>query len=188
MIVIIDYGGGNLQSVKNALDRLGALSLISDDPKVIAQADKVIFPGQGHFGACMRALHEKELVDCVREAALSKPFLGICVGLQILFERSEEDIDIQGLGIFKGEVRKFSSGQTLPHIGWNLVGNAYYYFSNSYYCAPEETDCIVGAATYGGETFASIIQKDKLLAVQFHPEKSGEEGMKILKCFVEASC
>jgi imidazole glycerol-phosphate synthase subunit HisH len=188
MIVIIDYGGGNLQSVKNALDRLGAPSLISNDPQVILNADKVIFPGQGHFGACVQALHEKDLFDVVRQTALTKPFLGICVGMQLLFERSEEALGVRGLGILKGEVRKFRMGQILPQMGWNRVGVAFYYFANSYYCVPEDPDNIAATATYEREVFAAIVRKDKLLAVQFHPEKSGEEGMKILKRFVEGPC
>jgi imidazole glycerol-phosphate synthase subunit HisH len=190
MIVIIDYGGGNLQSVKNALDRLGVPSVITDDRETILKADKVIFPGQGHFGACIKALQEKGLFDSVREAARTKPFLGICVGMQLLFERSEEAVSIPGLGVLKGEVKKFKAGQKLPQMGWNQVrgekefDEKFYYFANSYYCVPEEMSCVSATAFYK-ERFVCAIKKGKLLAVQFHPEKSGMEGMKILERFVK---
>jgi len=191
MIVIIDYGAGNLQSVKNALDRLGVPSVISDDREVILNADKVIFPGQGHFGACVRALKKKGLFDLIREVACTKPFLGICVGMQLLFERSEEAASVLGLGVLKGEVKKFSCGQKLPQMGWNQVHSArlecfdekFYYFANSYYCVPEEEEYILAKGFYG-ESFVCAVQKGQLLAVQFHPEKSGKEGMKILESFV----
>jgi imidazole glycerol phosphate synthase glutamine amidotransferase subunit len=188
--VIIDYGSGNLLSVKNALDRLGAPSIITDDREAIINADQVIFPGQGHFGACIQALHEKGLFDSVREAARTKPFLGICVGMQLLFERSEEAVGIAGLGILRGEVKKFKIGQKLPQMGWNMVygdkefDEKFYYFANSYHCVPKEIRCVSATAFYG-EPFVSVVKKDKLLAVQFHPEKSGEEGMKILERFVK---
>ncbi len=191
MIVIIDYGAGNLQSVKNALDRLGVSSVITDDREVILKADKVIFPGQGHFGACVTALMEKGLFDVIREVACTKPFLGICVGMQLLFERSEEAVGISGLGILKGEVKRFGPGQKLPQMGWNRVQSTdkerfdgqFYYFANSYFCVPEEEECILARGFYG-ESFVCAVEKGQLLAVQFHPEKSGREGMKILESFV----
>lgn len=191
MIVIIDYGAGNLRSVKNALDRIGVPSLITDDRDVILKAEKVIFPGQGHFGACVDALKEKGLFDVIREAACTKPFLGICVGMQLLFEKSEETVGISGLGILKGEVKKFSLGQKLPQMGWNRVQSVdkdrfdgqFYYFANSYFCVPEEEECVLAKSFYG-ESFACVVAKGQLLAVQFHPEKSGQEGMKILESFV----
>ena len=189
MIVIIDYDAGNLQSVKNALDRLGVTSLITDDKEAILKADKVIFPGQGHFGACVAALKEKGLFEVVREVARTKPFLGICVGMQLLFESSEEAIGVAGLGILKGVVKKFTSGKKLPQIGWNCVqglDGQFYYFANSYYCIPEDKDCILATSFYG-ESFVCAVKRGELLAVQFHPEKSGWEGMKILESFVRGN-
>jgi imidazole glycerol phosphate synthase glutamine amidotransferase subunit len=190
MIVIIDYGAGNLRSVKNALDRMGVSSLITDEKELILKADKVIFPGQGHFGACVAALKEKGLFDLIRDVACAKPFLGICVGMQLLFETSEEAVGISGLGILKGKVKKFSLGQKLPQMGWNRVqsrdierlDDQFYYFANSYFCVPEEEKCILARGFYG-EPFVCAVEKGELLAVQFHPEKSGREGMKILEYF-----
>jgi imidazole glycerol phosphate synthase glutamine amidotransferase subunit len=191
MIAIINYGAGNLRSVKNALDRIGVPSLITDDKEVILKADKVIFPGQGHFGASVAALKEKGLFDVIREVACTKPFLGICVGMQLLFEKSEEAVGTSGLGILKGEVKKFSLGQKLPQMGWNRVQSAdierfdgqFYYFANSYFCVPKEEGDILAKGFYG-ESFVCAVEKGQLLAVQFHPEKSGREGMKFLESFV----
>ncbi len=190
MIAIVDYGAGNLQSVKNALDRLGIESVVTDDPNDLLNADKVIFPGQGHFGACVKALQEKGLFEVVRQAAMKKPFLGICVGMQLLFERSEEAPGIAGLGVLKGEVKLFGKGQKLPQMGWNKTeGQAdfcgeFYYFANSYCCFPEDADSIAATSFYG-ESFVSAVEKGNLLAVQFHPEKSGPAGMKILERFAK---
>jgi imidazole glycerol phosphate synthase glutamine amidotransferase subunit len=191
MIAIIDYGAGNLQSVKNALDRIGVLSLITDDPAAILNADKVIFPGQGHFGSCVLALQEKGLFNVIKEAAATKPFLGICIGMQLLFEKSEEAKGVLGLGILKGEVRKFSMGQKLPQIGWNqlhsidneYLNGKFYYFANSYHCIVQEETHVLARAFYG-ESFVCAVEKGPLLAVQFHPEKSGPVGMKLLESFV----
>lgn len=196
MIAIIDYGAGNLQSVKNALDRLEVPSLITDRREAILKADKVIFPGQGHFGACVAALQKKELFDIVREVACAKPFLGICIGMQLLFERSEEAAGVSGLGIFKGGVKQFSCAQKRPQMGWSLVqsrdkkrfSEQFYYFANSYICVPEDKDCILAEGFYG-EPFVCAVTKGQLIAVQFHPEKSGEQGMNILERFVRGeSC
>jgi imidazole glycerol phosphate synthase glutamine amidotransferase subunit len=191
MIVIIDYGGGNLQSVKNALDRIGVTSLITDDKDTILAADKVIFPGQGHFGASVTALKEKGLFEVIQEVASTKPFFGICVGMQLLFEKSEEAIGIPGLGVLKGEVKKFCAGQKLPQMGWNQVQSTdketmdgqFYYFANSYHCVPEDEGCILSRGFYG-EPFVCAVKKGQLLAVQFHPEKSGKEGIQLLASFV----
>lgn len=194
--MIIDYGAGNLQSVKNALDRLGVPSLITDDREAILKADRVIFPGQGHFGACVAALQEKKLFDVIREVACTKPFLGICIGMQLLFERSEEAVGVSGLGIFKGEVKQFGLEHKRPQMGWNRVRSRdktwvceqFYYFANSYFCVLEDEDCILAEGFYG-ESFVCAVAKGQLIAVQFHPEKSGEQGMKILERFVRGeSC
>lgn len=191
MTVIIDYDGGNVQSVKNAVDKLGYPSVISADREMILNADNIIFPGQGHFGACIAALKEKGLVDVVREVARTKPFLGICVGMQLLFERSEEAIHISGLGILEGEVKKFSQGQKLPQMGWNKAHSRdkgrfdgkYFYYANSYYCVPKNKAVVLATSDYGGP-FACAIANKKLFAVQFHPEKSGMAGINVLGSFL----
>jgi imidazole glycerol-phosphate synthase subunit HisH len=187
MIVIVDYGAGNLQSVKNALDKLNVDSLITDDREAILNAEKVIFPGQGHFGACVSALIQKGLFEVIKEVALNKPFLGICVGMQLLFERSAEAPGVPGLGILEGEVIRFKEGQKLPQIGWNQVqcleGRQFFYFAHSYYCVPEDKKIIAGSALYT-EPFACIVAKNQLLAVQFHPEKSGKQGLLFLDNFL----
>lgn len=191
MIAIIDYGAGNLRSVKNALDRIGTSSFITDDKEYIQNTDKLIFPGQGHFGACVQALKGKGLFDLIRDAASTKPFLGICVGMQLLFESSEEAPGIAGLGVLKGSVKKFSHGQKLPQMGWNQVHSTdkthfdgqFFYFANSYYCIPEEKENVLATSVYG-EPFTCAIKKGQLLAVQFHPEKSGREGLKLLESFI----
>ena len=142
----------------------------------------------------MAALKEKELFEVIREVACTKPFLGICVGMQLLFESSEEAIGVAGLGVLKGVVKKFTSGKKLPQIGWNRVQSKdkegldgqFYYFANSYYCIPEEEDCILATSFYG-EPFVCAVKRGELLAVQFHPEKSGCEGMKILESFVRGN-
>jgi imidazole glycerol phosphate synthase glutamine amidotransferase subunit len=190
MIIIVDDGAGNLQSVKNALDKLGTSSLITDDREAILNADKVIFPGQGHFGSCVLALREKGLFDVIREVAMSKPFLGICVGMQLLFEESEEAPGIAGLAILRGEVKRFKEGQKLPQIGWNQIESIhgldrqFFYFAHSYYCVPEDKKIITGSASYT-ESFPCMIETGKLLAVQFHPEKSGRQGLILLDKFIK---
>lgn len=191
MIAIIDYGAGNLQSVKYALDRIGVKSIITDDKHVIQGVDQIIFPGQGHFGACMRALQDKELLEVICEAACEKPFLGICLGMQILFESSQEAEGIPGLGLMKGKVTRFNKGQKLPQVGWNqvcspgceLLNGKYYYFTHSYYCDTGDAECILAKSNYG-EPFVCAVKKGRLMAVQFHPEKSGRDGMQLLEGFV----
>ncbi len=193
MITIIDYGAGNLQSVKNALHKLGFESIITDDKETILNAEKVIFPGQGHFGDCVRSLKEKGLFEAVREAAAHTPFLGICVGMQLLFEKSEEEPFARGLGILNGEVKRFKKAQKLPQMGWNQVQSSdsaldqkFFYFAHSYYCVPEDQTIVTTTATYS-ESFACVIETGKLLAVQFHPEKSGKQGLILLEKFARSS-
>ena len=189
MIVIIDYGGGNVRSVKNALDRLGVISEITCDKTAIMNAERIIFPGQGHFGTCMEVLQKRGLVDCIREAANTKPFLGICVGMQLLFDGSEEAADVPGLGVLKGQVKKFSVARKVPHMGWNRVDSPgtmnghYYYFAHSYYCMLDEPGDTAATTDYE-EQFVSAVVKGELLAVQFHPEKSGPAGMALLRRFI----
>ena len=198
MIAIIDYGAGNLQSVKKAFDFIGAESVITNDPKVILSADKILLPGVGSFGDAMDSMHKNGLVEIVKECALSgKPFLGICLGLQLLFEESEESPGVKGLGIFKGKIKKFSSdmGLKIPHIGWNsleikqkdtlfkdIPENAYVYFVHSYYLHAEDENDIACVTNYGID-FHSAVGKNNIFATQFHPEKSGDVGLQILRNF-----
>lgn len=189
MITIVDYDAGNLKSICNMLDFLGEEYKISSNPKEIESADRIIFPGQGHFAQAMKNLEEKGLVDSIKKAVQNNAkFLGICLGLQILFEKSEEAPDIQGLGIIKGEVKKFVGIKT-PQIGWNKIKTTsnnsfldedYFYFVNSYYVVPEDESVISSTCSYGLD-FAASIEYKNLVAVQFHPEKSSDAGIKFFK-------
>lgn len=198
MIAIIDYGAGNLQSVKKALDFIGAESVITDNPETINACDKILLPGVGSFGDAMASMNKKGLVETVKQNALSgKGFLGICLGLQLLFEESEESPGVQGLGIFKGKIRKFPSdmGLKIPHIGWNsleinqkdtlfkgISENSYVYFVHSYYLEAEDLNDVATITNYGID-FHSAVGKGNIFATQFHPEKSGDVGLQILKNF-----
>ena len=198
MIAIVDYGAGNLQSVKKALDFIGTENIITNDPQVILSADKILLPGVGSFGDAMDSMHKSGLVETVKECALSgKPFLGICLGLQLLFEESEESPGVKGLGIFKGKIRKFPSdmGLKIPHIGWNSLSikqndtlfkgipeNSYVYFVHSYYLEAEDLEDVATVTNYGID-FHSAVGKNNVFATQFHPEKSGDVGLQILKNF-----
>ena len=171
------------------LDFLGEKYQISSDAKTIESAQRIIFPGQGHFAQAMKKLEDKNLVEPIKKAvANDAKFLGICLGLQILFEKSEEAPGISGLGIIKGEVKKFTQGK-IPQIGWNKIATTknnsylnddYFYFVNSYYVVPEDETIISSKSTYGIEFAASIEQKN-LTAVQFHPEKSSDAGISFFK-------
>ncbi len=198
MIAIIDYGAGNLQSVKKALDFIGAESVITDSPEIINSCDKILLPGVGSFGDAMDSMNEKGLCETVKENALSgKPFLGICLGLQLLFEESEESPGVKGLGIFKGKIKKFPNdmGLKIPHIGWNSLEicqkdtlfkdvpeNSYVYFVHSYYLHAEEANDVATVTNYGID-FHSAVGKNNIFATQFHPEKSGDVGLQILRNF-----
>lgn len=197
MIAVIDYGAGNLHSVKNALDYLGAESVITSSSTEILKADKVILPGVGSFGDAMRRLEEKKLTESIKRAADgTKPFLGICLGLQLLFESSEESPGVDGLGIFKGSVVKIPEhGLKIPHMGWNNISltkksrilpqnKPYVYFVHSYYInAQDKSD--VSAYTEYGERLDVAVERGNVFATQFHPEKSGEVGLGILKRFLD---
>jgi|TARA_B100001971_G_C18223324_1_gene558681 glutamine amidotransferase len=198
MIAIIDYGAGNLRSVKNALDYLKVDSIITSNPNDIKKAEKLILPGVGSFGDTINSLEEKTLIKTIKEQIKNKkPYLGICLGLQILFEGSEESPDAKGLGIFKGDVKRFKELK-VPQIGWNSINiknkkskllkgietNSYFYFVHSYYVEPKDKSIILTKTDYG-VNFVSGIEKDNIFAVQFHPERSGDIGLKILKNFVE---
>ena len=186
MIAIIDYKAGNLTSVRNAFSALRQESVITSDPEIIRKADYVVFPGVGAAFSAMENLRKLKLTEVVKEVAVGgKPFLGICLGMQILFEHSEEDGGVELLGVLPGNVKKFSSaaGCKIPEIGWNKVNKAdEYYFVHSYYA--ETGDFTVGRAAYAGVEFSAAVRRDNLLACQFHPEKSGKAGLKLLESFL----
>lgn len=200
MIAVIDYDAGNLRSVEKALIKVGADPVITRDPDVIRKADKVILPGVGAFGEAMEKLERFGLIDAIHEAVDSgKPFLGICLGLQLMFEYSEETPGCKGLSIFEGGILKIPAkdGLKVPHIGWNslnITENAklfqglpkepYVYFVHSYYLKAKDPQIVAASTEYGVEIHASV-EKGNVFACQFHPEKSGDVGMKILKNFVE---
>ena len=185
MIAIVDYTAGNLTSVKNAFDALGVETVVTRDPAVIASADRVVFPGVGAAASAMANLKELGLVDAVKAAAGSgRPFLGICLGMQILFEPSEEDGGVDTLGILRGRVRRFPDvpGCKVPEIGWNSVEGTgaagEFYFVHSYYAeVVPETNLV---SEYAGVKFTAMVAKGSLWACQFHPEKSGRLGLDLL--------
>lgn len=197
MIIIVDYGAGNLKSVEKALLFLGEEVKITSDAKEILAADKIILPGVGAFGDAMEKLNSTGLADTIREAVKRQiPLLGICLGLQLLFESSEESPGVQGLSILKGSIRRIpdKAGFKVPHIGWNslkinpdsrlfrgIPQEAYVYFVHSYYLQAEEP--IVAAKTDYVTEIHAAVEKETVFACQFHPEKSGEIGLKILKNF-----
>lgn len=200
MIAIIDYDAGNLKSVEKALLSLGQECVVTRDFKEIEQADKVILPGVGSFGQAMEQLKKFELDKVLKEIPDSgKPFLGICLGLQLLFERSEESEGVEGLGILKGEILRIpdKEGLKIPHIGWNsldLQGNGrlfagleehpYVYFVHSYYLKAVEESIVKATTDYSVRIHASV-EQGNIFACQFHPEKSGSVGLQILKNFAE---
>ncbi|MCX7017121.1 MAG: imidazole glycerol phosphate synthase subunit HisH [Candidatus Sumerlaeota bacterium] len=198
MIAIVDYGMGNLRSVEKALQRLGFDARISSDPRAIERAERVVLPGVGAFGDGIEGLRSRGLIDVVKEAARSgRPFLGICVGLQLLFDSSEESPGAPGLGVIAGEVRRFRVNLKVPHMGWNklevrpgsrLLGalppEPYVYFVHSYAVYPDDAGVVAAEAEYGGR-FTAAIERGNLFATQFHPEKSQSVGLGILKTFGE---
>lgn len=189
MIAVIDYGAGNVGSVKKALDFLEVKNKITCNPEDIARAERIVLPGVGSFGDAMKNLEKRGLINPIKESIKDgKPFLGICLGMQILFEKSDESPGVKGLSIFEGEVVKFKKGK-VPQIGWNRIntdkteflGNGgFVYFVNSYYVIPKDISIVASNTDYGVVEFVSAIQKDNVLAVQFHPEKSGIYGLEIL--------
>ncbi len=200
MIAIVDYGMGNLRSVSKALDHLGAPNKITSDPREIETADRLILPGVGAFGECVRGVRSRGLESAIQNfVATGRPFLGICVGMQILAETSEESPDERGLGLVKGSVPKFKPGLKIPHMGWNTIrrenGSAlfrgipddpHFYFVHSYYVRPQGKDAgTIAAVCDYGETFPAAIEKRNIFATQFHPEKSQTWGLKLLRNFAE---
>ena len=200
MICVIDYGMGNLRSVSKALEKLGETVEVSDRPPTLEKADKIVLPGVGAFGDGCRELQKKGFFDPLRQALLrEKPFLGICLGMQLLFEESEENPGVKGLGIFKGKVRRFQDPQIkVPHMGWNemkirdpkspafqgVSDRSFFYFVHSFYPAPRENSIVLGTCEYGSEEFAAFVGKGSIWASQFHPEKSQDTGLQILRNFV----
>ncbi len=197
-IAIIDYGMGNVRSVQKAIEYVAPndYCVLTNNLNTIAEADRVVFPGQGAMGACMSALNEHKLKEVIKKAAKEKPFLGICLGLQLLFDFSEENNGTKGLSIIPGNVIKFKNNELkIPHMGWNKVkqinnhplwsnieDNSRFYSVHSYYVKEDNKSCVTGTTKYGIK-FTSAIATDKLFAVQFHPEKSQRDGLQLLKNF-----
>ncbi len=200
MVAIIDYDAGNLRSVEKALEALGAETVVTRDPDVIAGGSRVILPGVGSFGDAMERLNQYGLPDVIRRTISDrKPFLGICLGLQLLFEESQESPGVSGLGILKGKILKIppAEGLKIPHMGWNSLelrqgsrlfagirNQEYVYFVHSYYLKAEEESQVAATTWYGTEIHAAV-EAGNVFACQFHPEKSGDAGLRILKNFLE---
>ena len=200
MICIIDYGMGNLRSVQKAFEKVGHEAIVSGDPADVAAADKVILPGVGAFEDAMAEIRQRRLLAPVLEAISSgKPFLGICLGLQLLFDVSYEHGEHRGLGVLPGAVVRFElpPEYSVPHMGWNQISiprrppilegidqGTYFYFVHSYYVAPRDRD-VIGAETDYGIRFCSMVWRGNMFATQFHPEKSQKDGLRILKNFAE---
>lgn len=208
-VTVVDTGSGNLRSVAKALAHVGAAPTITDDPARIRRAERLVVPGQGAFGPFVAAMHERGIEDALREAIASgRPFLGICLGLQVLFEASEEEGGAAGLGVLPGQVRRFrpsQPSQKVPHMGWNQVqrppesahaadepllrgiaDGAYFYFVHSYYAAPEDPAIESLRCSYGAP-FTAAVRRDNLFACQFHPEKSQAAGLRLLHNFARAT-
>ena len=186
MVAVVDYRAGNLTSVRLAFAALGVEALVTDDPSAIARADRIVFPGVGAAGSAMANLERLSLRPAI-EGAVERgvPFLGICLGMQILFETSEEDGGVETLGLIPGRVRRFPDcpGCKIPQMGWNQVnGAAEYYFVHSYYA--ELGEFTIGETEYAGVKFTSAVRKGNIVATQFHPEKSGRVGLEFLKRFL----
>ncbi|PKL52457.1 MAG: imidazole glycerol phosphate synthase subunit HisH [Nitrospira bacterium HGW-Nitrospira-1] len=196
MIAIVDYGMGNLKSVEKGFKKVGVDAIVTSNPVVVDNAEAIVLPGVGAFKDCIRNLSDLSLTESVVTSInKGKPFLGICLGLQVLFSESEEFGTCKGLDIFRGKVVRFQKGLKVPHMGWNTVriinrppilsdieDNSFFYFVHSFYVAPEEKDVIATTTDYG-TTFASMVWKDNIFATQFHPEKSQELGLKVLAGF-----
>lgn len=200
MIAIIDYGMGNIHSVKKALELYGAKIKVSNNPKEIAACSKLVLPGVGAFGDAMQELEKQGLAKLIKDMIKDKkPFLGICLGMQLLFEKSEEANKVKGLGIIKGEVKKFTGSKLkVPHMGWNqirrkteicpllkdIAEGSFVYFCHSYYPQPKDAS-VISATTDYGRDFASVVRQDNVYGAQFHPEKSQAIGLKMLENFVK---
>jgi glutamine amidotransferase len=199
MIAIIDYGMGNLRSVSKALEYLGASCKLCSKGKDLARATKVILPGVGAFGDAMKELRSRGFIEPIHELVARKTkLMGVCLGLQLFFEKSEENPGVKGLGVFQGAVRKFrSTGVKVPHMGWNdlkvlkkhpllegIPNGEYFYFVHSFCGKPAARSLTLASCRYGREDFSAVIGNDHVFATQFHPEKSQEAGLRILKNFI----
>ncbi len=200
-VALIDYGAGNLRSVANALHALGVQPVMAASPEDLSDATHLVLPGVGSFGDCMAQLEDRRLLSAIRDwVAAGKPYFGICLGYQILFDSSEETPGVAGLGIVPGVVRRFTQtpGLKIPHMGWNsalprtpdsgnwagLGAEPYFYFVHSYFPVPENPEVIAAETTYGADTFAAAIELPNLLACQFHPEKSQDAGIRLIRNFL----
>jgi imidazole glycerol-phosphate synthase subunit HisH len=197
MIAIVDYGMGNLKSVTNAFCQLGADVTITRDRAVIGASSAIVLPGVGAFGKCIENLKGLGLFEFIRALLLDgKRYLGICLGMQVLFESSEEAPGIEGMGLMRGTVARFTGNVKVPHMGWNSIevlkdvevlrgirNEEFFYFVHSYYCQPKED--VVATRTAYGTPFASSVQKGRIFACQFHPEKSQVVGLRLLRNFVD---
>ena len=198
MIAIFDYGAGNLRSVENTLDSIGARYEIVSDADGLRQADRIILPGVGHFGQLIRSIDSLGVRETFRERiADGVPFLGICLGMQALFESSEEAPELNGLAVYPGEVRRFASGARVPHMGWNELelqgrprllrevgARPYVYFAHSYYVPAEAAGERAAAICEYGIRYAAAIESENVFGVQFHPEKSGDLGQQVVRNFL----
>lgn len=198
MIAIIDYGAGNIRSIEKALEHVGAVVEVTDDPTAVASAQAVVLPGVGSGGAAMARMRQRGLDDAIRQATQQgKPFLGICLGMQLLADHHAEG-EVDGLGLFRGEVRRIPHGPKIPHMGWNQVRplharlpifasipeDAYFYFAHSYYVEPQDQQGVAAVTDYGSP-YCSVIVTERVWGTQFHPEKSGSVGLQLLKNFVK---
>ena len=195
-VAIIDYGVGNLRSVEKALAATGCEAIVSGDEKVLRAAERLVLPGVGAFAACMKALTERGFDQLVLEKVREgTPLLGVCVGMQLLFDQSEEFGSTPGLGLLKGSVRRFTGDLVVPHIGWNRIHQttehtlfdgvdegAFCYFVHSFYCEPIDSGVVVGETEYGVR-YASVVARGNICGVQFHPEKSQDVGLRMLRNF-----
>lgn len=195
-VAIIDYGVGNLRSVEKAFAAVGVDAIVTGDAETLRTSERLVLPGVGAFGACMRELNRHGFIDLITERAIQgTPLLGVCVGMQMLFEESSEFGNTKGLGLLKGSVKRFSNDLTVPHVGWNQVSlkslngllndipdDSFFYFVHSYYCEPSIADMIAGETDYGVR-FTSVVAEKNVCGVQFHPEKSQAAGLKLLKNF-----
>jgi glutamine amidotransferase len=195
MIAVIDYGAGNLRSIRRALESAGAETTVTSDPDVVVAADAVVLPGVGHAGHAIDRLRELGMTDAIsKTVAAGRPFLGICVGMQVLFEDQEEG-DTFGLGLLRGRVRSLRGPVKIPHMGWSRSRivrpgpagadgeETFYYFVHSYVAEPEDAEDVAATTTYG-EEFPSIVIRDNVWGTQFHPEKSGADGLALIRRFV----
>jgi imidazole glycerol-phosphate synthase subunit HisH len=200
-VALVDYGAGNLSSVASALRELGVEPRIAASPGDLAGTTRLVLPGVGSFGDCMAQLQSRDLLTAIRDwVAAGKPYLGICLGYQILFDSSEETPGVAGLGMLPGIVRRFqpAPGLKIPHMGWNsaiprtpdqgnwagLGKDPYFYFVHSYFPVPDDDSVIAARTTYGDQTFASAIERPNLFACQFHPEKSQDAGLRLIRNFL----